>query len=63
MQSLCDRQEYRAVQALQYPQIQLLPLDVTDDSAIKLVVDTVIANDGRIDDVVNNAGIGCYGVL
>ena len=51
------------MQALQYPQIQLLSLDVTDDSAVKLVVDTIIANDGRIDVVVNNAGIGCFGVL
>ena len=51
------------MQALQHPQIQLLPLDVTDDSAVKLVVDTIIANDARIDVVVNNAGTGCYGVL
>jgi len=51
------------MKALQHPRIELLPLDVTDDSAIKLVVDTIIANEGRIDIVVNNAGTGCYGVL
>lgn len=50
------------MQALHHPRIELLPLDVTDDSAIKLVVDTIIANEGRIDIVVNNAGTGCYGV-
>lgn len=50
------------MKALQHPRIELLPLDVTDDSAIKLVVDTIIANEGRIDIVVNNAGTGCYGV-
>jgi NAD(P)-dependent dehydrogenase (short-subunit alcohol dehydrogenase family) len=51
------------MQALhQLPRIELLPLDVTDDSAVKLVVDTIIANEGRIDIVANNAGTGCYGV-
>jgi 1-acylglycerone phosphate reductase len=45
-----------------HPRIELLPIDVTDDHTIKLVVDTIIANEGRIDIVVNNAGTGCYGV-
>jgi len=49
-------------QALQHPKIKLLPLDVTDDSAVKVVVDTIIANEGKIDIVVNNAGVGCYGM-
>jgi len=48
---------------LHHLQIELLSLDVTDDSAIKGVVSTIIANEGRIDVVVNNAGVGCYGVL
>jgi short-subunit dehydrogenase len=50
------------MQALRHPQIELLSLDVIDDSAIKVVVDTIIANEGKIDVVVNNAGTGCYGV-
>ncbi|KAI0294995.1 hypothetical protein BC826DRAFT_1009869 [Russula brevipes] len=49
------------MQALHHLQIELLSLDVTDDSAVKKVVDTIIANEGKIDIVVNNAGIGCYG--
>lgn len=50
------------MQNLHHPRIERLPIDVTDDSAIKLVVNTIIANEGRIDIVVNNAGTGCYGV-
>jgi 1-acylglycerone phosphate reductase len=50
------------MQALHHLQIELLSLDVTDDSAVKRVVDTIIANEGKIDIVVNNAGMGCYGV-
>jgi hypothetical protein len=50
------------VQALHHPQIELLPLDVTDNSAVKVVVDTIITNEGKIDIVVNNAGVGCYGM-
>ena len=49
------------MQSLQRFQIELLSLDVTDDSAIKSVVNTIIANEGKIDIVVNNAGVGCYG--
>jgi 1-acylglycerone phosphate reductase len=50
------------MQALDHPQVELLSLDVIDDSAIKVVVDTIIANEGKIDIVVNNAGTGCTGV-
>ena len=50
------------MQAFDHPRIEHLPLDVTNDSAVKLVVDTIIASEGRIDIVVNNAGTGCYGV-
>jgi 1-acylglycerone phosphate reductase len=49
------------MQALQHSQIDLLPLDVIDDSAIKTVINTIVANEGKIDIVVNNAGVGCYG--
>ena len=51
------------MQALHHLQIELLSLDVTDDAAIQGVITTIIANEGRIDVVVNNAGVGCYGVL
>jgi len=49
------------MQALHHLPIELLPLDVTDDSAVQEVVNTIIANESKIDIVVNNAGIGCYG--
>lgn len=50
------------MQALRPLHIELLSLDVVDDSAIKVAVGTIIANEGKIDIVVNNAGVGCYGV-
>jgi 1-acylglycerone phosphate reductase len=51
------------MEALHPFQIELLPLDVTDDTAVKDVVSTIIANEGHIDVVVNNAGVGCCGAL
>jgi 1-acylglycerone phosphate reductase len=51
------------MQALHHLQIQLLSLDVSDDAAVEGVISTIIANEGHIDVVVNNAGVGCYGVL
>jgi NAD(P)-dependent dehydrogenase (short-subunit alcohol dehydrogenase family) len=50
------------MQALHHPRIDLLCLDVTNDSAVQLAIKTIIANEGKIDVVVNNAGTGCYGV-
>ncbi|KAI0308321.1 NAD-P-binding protein [Multifurca ochricompacta] len=49
------------MQALHHSKIELLPLDVTDDTAVKEVVNTIITKEGKIDIVVNNAGAGCYG--
>jgi len=40
-----------------------LPLDVTDSSAIATVIKTVLAREGRIDVLVNNAGYGQFGPL
>lgn len=50
------------MQALHHPQIEHLVLDVTDESAVKVVVDTIIDKEEKIDIVVNNAGTGCYGM-
>jgi len=49
------------MQALHHLPIELLSLDVTDDSAVQEVVNTIITNEGKIDIVINNAGVGCYG--
>lgn len=44
-----------------YPNIQVLKLDVTQDSDIKSVVQTIMAKNGHVDMVVNNAGYGLIG--
>ncbi|MBO9201989.1 MULTISPECIES: oxidoreductase [Niastella] len=38
-------------------------LDVTSSEDIKSVVDNIIAKEGRIDVLWNNAGFGCYGAI
>lgn len=39
----------------------MLTCDVTDESAVKALVDTVLSATGRVDVVVNNAGLGLLG--
>jgi len=41
----------------------LIRLDVTDDASVQAVVDDVIKRHGRIDVLVNNAGVGIEGAL
>ncbi|KAI0275313.1 NAD-P-binding protein [Gloeopeniophorella convolvens] len=45
----------------QHDQIVLLVLDVTDDVAVRTVVSNIIEQEGKIDIVVNNAGVGSCG--
>ena len=44
-----------------YDGVTMVPCDVTDDSSVKALVSTVLLQTGRIDVLVNNAGLGLFG--
>ena len=43
--------------------IRPLPLDLTDDASMVDAVQRVLAEEGRVDGLVNNAGYGSYGAV
>ncbi|OOQ58420.1 SDR family oxidoreductase [Mucilaginibacter pedocola] len=42
--------------------VTVLDVSLTDDESVKQAVDTIIANEGRVDVLVNNAGVSMNGV-
>jgi NAD(P)-dependent dehydrogenase (short-subunit alcohol dehydrogenase family) len=44
-------------------EIDLVPLDVTDEASARAAVDDVLARHGRIDVLINNAGVGLSGAV
>lgn len=50
------------MEGLTQPNIELLPLDVTNDANVQAVITTIIEREGRINIVVNNAGVPCHGM-
>jgi short-subunit dehydrogenase len=48
---------------LQNAGVHVISLDVTDDGSATQAVDTILAAEGRIDLLVNNAGYGSYGAV
>jgi NAD(P)-dependent dehydrogenase (short-subunit alcohol dehydrogenase family) len=49
--------------ALRERGLRVEPVDVTDDASMVALVETVIAETGRVDVLVNSAGYGSYGAL
>jgi 1-acylglycerone phosphate reductase len=45
------------------PSIKRLAMDVTDDASVRAAIDAIVRNEGRIDIIVNNAGVQCVAPL
>lgn len=52
-----------AMDGLKQHNVEKLVLDVTNEQNIRDVVNTIIEKEGRIDVLVNNAGVLCVGML
>lgn len=67
-EALCDlgHEVYgtsRAAEQGENNPFRLIPLDVTDDASVEAAVARVLAEQGRIDVVINNAGMGYGGAI
>ncbi|KAI0699860.1 oxidoreductase [Cerioporus squamosus] len=52
-----------AMDGLMHPGVEKLVLDVTDENNVRDVVNTIVSREGRIDVLVNNAGVLCVGPI
>jgi len=56
------KQELLAIASKENLAIEVVELDVTNDESVKKALDQVIAKDGKIDTLVNNAGVMYVGI-
>ncbi len=56
------RAEIEAVAQKETLAVEVVELDVTDDRSVENAIAEIIRRAGRIDVVVNNAGVGCMGI-